>query len=400
MDAAIDERLTPCMELIQTEDKNKNFRIGIPSGIDEEDARIALTPQAVEALTAQGHKIVYEKGSGKNARFADDQYAKAGAQMVETHKEAFMCDIIVRLTLPTLEEIQHMPNGSTIICCLKNIRRSSEAYSLLIKKRINIIGIDYLKQAADDEALLGSCLGEVKGQLALTTAAHLLESDGEESKGVIIGGATGVPPTEIIILGSDTTAFSVARVALAFGSVVKIFDSSHVRLMKLQDRLGSNNHVFTSIFHPQAFNKSLHSADVLIASESANGTVDYHISKESLAHMKKNAVIIDLTTKDKLAVETQENKSTIKQPAYNEDGHIYVKLPDISMLAAHTSSIIISDIVTSSINSLSKSGHLSEATIMDDYICQGTTMLAGVTTNKEVAEWYGTEYCDIRLLRF
>ena len=81
MDAAIDERLTPCLELIQTEAKNKKFRIGIPSGVGEEDARIALTPQAVEALTVQGHKIVYEKSAGKNARFADEQYAKSGAQM-------------------------------------------------------------------------------------------------------------------------------------------------------------------------------------------------------------------------------------------------------------------------------------------------------------------------------
>lgn len=400
MDAAIDERLTPCLELIQTEAKNKKFRIGIPSGIGEEDARIALTPQAVEALVVQGHTIVYEKSAGKNARFADEQYAKSGAQMVETHKEAFMCDIIVRLTLPTAEEIEFMPNGATMICCLKNIRRNAEAYSLLVKKRINIIGIDYLKQASDDETLLGSCLGEVKGQLAITTAAHLLESDGEESKGVIIGGATGVPPTEIIILGSDTTAFSVARVALAFGSVVKIFDSTHVRLKKLQDRLGCNNHVFTSIFHPQAFNKSLLSADVLIASESANGDIDYHVSKESLSHLKKNAVVIDLTPEYKSAIETNQNRSTIKQPAYNEDGHIYVKLPDISMLAAHTASIIISDIVAACINGLSKSGSISEATIVDDYICQGTAMLAGITTNKEVAEWYGVEYCDIRLLRF
>lgn len=399
MNTAIEEKLTPCLERIQETNKGRHFRIGIPAEADGNENRIGITPQAVEVLVSLGHEVVYEKGAGSKSKFKDENYAASGAKVTTSHEEALKCEIIVRLTLPTKEESEHISKGTTILSCLKHIRRSEEEYGLLAKKGCNIIAIDLMKKTSDDETLLGLCLGEVRGQMAMTTAAHLLQDNNGKGKGVIIGGVVGVPPTEIIILGADTTAFSIAKYALAFGCSVKVFDSSHVRLQKLQAKLGSFNYVFTSIYHPQALNKALHSADVLIACGSANGTIEYYVTKESLSLLKKGAVVLDITPATLSGIETS-HESTLEKPCYEEDGLLFQCLPDISMLAAHTSSIIISDIVVAVLKSIGNYGTMDLASIADDYVTQGTVMLNGITTNSEVAKWYNADYCDIRLLRF
>lgn len=399
MNTAFEEVLTPCLERIHETNKNRRFRIGLPAEPEKNENRIAITPQAVEVLVSMGHEVIFEKGAGEKAKFKNDDYSSAGAKITTTHKEAFECEIVVRLTLPTKEECEYLSKGATVICCLKHIRRSNDDYASIAQKGCNIIALDLMKKANDDETLLGLCLGDIRGQMAVTSAAHLLQNNDGIGKGVIIGGVVGIPQTEIIILGADTAAFSVAKYALAFGSSVKIFDSSHVRLQKLQDKLGCYNYTFTSIYHPQTLNKALRSADVLVACGAANGTIDYYVTKESLSLLKKGAVILDITPAPLSGIETS-HVSTLDNPHYEEDAHLFQCLPDISMLASHTSSIIISDIVVAVLKSISDNGSMDETTIVDDYIKQGTVMLNGTTTNAEVAKWYGTDYIDIRLLRF
>ncbi|MCQ2236922.1 MAG: hypothetical protein MJZ18_08005 [Bacteroidales bacterium] len=399
MDATIEEMLTPCLERIQETNTNKSFKIGLPAEYDTRENRIALTPQAVEVLVSMGHKVVYEQGAGKGARFRDEDYAAAGAKITVAHKEALECEVVVRLTLPVKEECEFIAKGAVLVSCLKHIQRSSEDYAALAQKGCFIIAVDILKKSNDDEALLDLCLSEVRGQMAMTTASHLLQTNNGEGKGIVVGGVVGVPPTEILILGADITAFRIAKYALAFGSSVKVFDSSHVRLQKLQEKLGCYNYVFTSIYRPQALDKALRSTDVLIACGASSGLVEYYVTKESLSMLKSGAVVLDITPATISGIETSR-VSTLEKPSYEEDGHVFQCLPDISMLAAHTSSIIISDIVSSVLNSIGANGSIEETTAVDDYICQGTVMYRGVTTNAKIAEWYSAEYCDIRLLRY
>ncbi|MDO4461750.1 MAG: NAD-binding protein [Bacteroidia bacterium] len=399
MNTTIEEMLTPCLERVHEANKRSRFRIGLPSEPDNRENRIALTPQAVEVLVSWGHEVYYERGAGKSSRFRDEDYESAGAKVVVSHKESLECEVIVRLTLPTLEESEMISNGAIVISCLNHIKREAEAYGLLAKKGCYILAIDHLRRVGDSDALLDQCLSEVRGQMAMTTASHLLQTNNGEGKGIIVGGVVGVPPTEIVILGADATAFRIAKYALAFGSSVKVFDSSHVRLQRLQDKLGSYNYVFTSIYRPQALDKALKSADILIACGSSSGEVEYYVTKETLKKLKRGAVVLDITPAALSGIETTR-ESTLDAPSYHEDGHVFQCLPDISMLAAHTSSIIVSDIVASVLNRLGASGTMEEATAVDDYINQGTIMYNGVTTNAKIAEWYGVEYCDIRLLKY
>lgn len=386
--------LKPCEERLQMVTKRRSLRITIPRENSDEETRMPLTPQAVEVLVAQGHTVVIETLSGSEARFSDQQYSDAGAQIVGSHAQAFDGDIILKLSLPAEDELQYIKDKQTIIAFATRHGRPAEVYKALAKKECNIIALDFLSDSDEEEPVVTRCLGELEGMLAITTAACLLERT-NGGKGIIIGGVTGVPPTEIIILGAGRSALCAARTALALGALVRVFDNHHSNLQKMAQQLP--HHVFTSILHPQALSKAMVSADVIIGMHAIPGEYQYCVEEDVIRLMKRGAIAIDLNTTSGVRFETS-TPTTLQSPTYVRDNVIHHCLPDISMLAPHTATIVISDIITPIIGELAEFGNLTETIKNYGGVARGTVMFRGLTTNQCIAERFGTEFYNIALL--
>lgn len=390
----MDSILLPCEERLQTANKKKNIRFSIPKENSNEDTRIAITPQGVEVLAAQGHEIVIERQAGKEAQFSDTQYSEAGAKLVN-HAEAFDSDLIIKMSLPTEDDLQYIKEGQSIACFVTQHKRDKKIFQALAKKRCNIIALDFICND-NDEPILNHSLGEIEGMLAVTTAARLLEHTCG-GKGVIIGGISGVPPTEILIIGTDMAALRATQTAIALGASVKIFGNQHSDIQQISHLLPS--YVFTSVLHPQALIKAMASADVVIGTRTTPGKFPYIVNEETIKLMKPGAIIIDLNTNLGGRFETSK-PTTIKSPTYTTHSIIHHCLNNISILAPHTTAIVLSDILTPIITNICNIGGLANAIRDDRYFANGIVMLNGTTTNEYIANTFGTDFCDINLLRF
>lgn len=390
----MDFQLTPCEEKLVVEQAKRSFTIALPAEDDAEETRVPLTPQGVEVLVAQGHKVLIQRGLGLAARFSDESYAAVGAEIVDNEERLFAADLIIKVSPPTVEQTDMMGKGQTLVCLIgRNVRRR-EAFAPLAVKKVNIVAVDAMLDDDSPEPVLKRSLGEMEGMMAVTTAAHLLEqADG--GKGVIIGGITGVPPTEVVIIGADTAALSAARTALALGSNVKIFDTSLARLQKIVLRMQTK--VFASVLHPQALTKALRSADVLICARRREPDSAFCVPDEYLSLIKHDAVVVDLDVAS--GGRTDGSRvATLARPVYRHKELFFHCVPDITALAPHTASIILSDIVSPLVTSLASAGGVEQAARADKPLASAVAMYRGTVTNKVLARRSGLEYFDLRLL--
>lgn len=390
----MDSQLTPCEERVVPTESRRRLTIGIPAEDPAVETRSPLTPQGVEILTSAGHKVVVERRRQATSRFTDEQYARAGAQISDSRRATLDADLVLKVAPPEVADVAQMRQSPTIACFAGRHKTPPEVFRQLADRRATLIATDSMTDTPGSWPVIDRALGEMEGQMAITTAAHLLE-EGCGGKGIIVGGVTGVPPTEVVIVGADTAAFFAARAGLALGCSVKIFDTSHSALQSVAMRLP--HHVFTSILHPQAMTKALGSADVIIGTRHAGSTPGYAIPAEHLALVKRGAVVVDLDASNGGRTE-HSAPTSIAAPTYKMEGLTFHCLPDITTLAPHTATIVISDTLTPLIARLAEAGGTARAALHHADVQSAIAMFHGCFTNQRLARAAGAEYFDIKLL--
>ncbi len=391
----MDFQLTPCEEKLVVPHSRRSVSFGILAEDGVAETRVPLTPQGVEIFVAQGHRVVVQRGLGLAARFSDESYASAGAEVVGSVGEVLESDVIVKVSPPSGEQAGLMRKGQTLVCLIGRNEWDSAPFAVLSAKKVSVIAADAMVDAGSAEPALSRSLGQMEGVMAITTAAHLLEQT-NGGKGVMIGGVTGVPPTEIVIIGADAAALCATRAASALGAYVKVFDTSLAKLHAMDGRLPDR--VFTSVLHPQALTKALRSADILICTRRPDaGGQCFCVPADYLALIKHDAVVIDL---DVVAGgRTELSRPTDSSaPTFRASGLFFHCLPDITVLAPHTASIIISDVVSPVLSLLAAEGGVDGAARVSPSMATAVAMYRGTVTNKALAARSGLEYYDLRLL--
>ncbi|MDR2282814.1 MAG: alanine dehydrogenase, partial [Sphingobacterium sp.] len=234
--------------------------IGIPKEIVFQENRIALTPLSVALLVEHGHEVLIESGAGKASNFLDHHYSEQGAQIVYEKERVFKADIIIKIASPTLDEIALMKNKQILFSSQQPSLMDLQVLKAMMKKQITALSYEYLQDEGGHLTVVRA-MSEIVGATSILIAAEYL-SNVFEGKGLMLGGVTGVPPTEIVIIGAGTVGEFAARTAIALGAQVKVFDSSVFRLRRLQNNVGAR--VFTSVIQPIILNKAILSCDVVI----------------------------------------------------------------------------------------------------------------------------------------
>jgi alanine dehydrogenase len=211
----------------------------------------------------------------------------------------------------------------------------------------------------------------------------------------MLGGITGITPTEVVILGAGTAAEYAVRAAMGLGAFVKVFDQSVHRLRRLQNNIGYRLH--TSVFHPRVIKKVLKSADVLIgAIHLADKGPRYYITDDMVKGMKKGSVIVDLSIDQGGCVETSECRSQL-DPVFTKHGVIHYCVPNIPSRVARTASIAISNVFLPLLLEMGESGGISAKLKEDAGLRHGVYIYNGILTNEYIGSLFNMPSKDIDL---
>lgn len=386
--------LQPKETLAETGKKSNSLYIGLPKEISFQENRIALTPLSVALLVNNGHKVVLESGAGTGANFSDRDYSEQGAIIAYNKKEVFDADIIVKIAPPTPEEIAIMHKGQTLISALQ-MGNLDEAYlKALLAKKINALCFEHLRDEGNVLSVVRA-MSEIVGATTVFIAAEYLSSV-TGGKGLMLGGFTGVPPTEVVILGAGTVGEYAARTALSLGAEVKVFDSSIYRLRRLQNNLGSR--VFTSVMQPIVLGKAITTCDVVIgAIRAKHGRSPCIVMDETVSRMKPNSVVIDVSIDQGGCFETSK-VTNHKDPVFRKYDVIHYCVPNIASRVPRTASYALTNIFTPILVDIGDMGGLMNVVWSKAGIREALYTYQGHLTSKDLANMFNLPFKDIELL--
>ena len=382
--------------LQEMEQQPHRLSIGIPMENKDIETRLGLTPEGVAIVVEEGHSVYIQRDAGQTISYTDLQYSEAGAFLVDEAADVFNRDIVLKVSPPTLSELEMMNKGATIFSLLQLGNLSKECIRLMMEKKLTAVAYELIKDKQKAFPIVNS-LSEIEGISAIGVASELMTSQ-HGGKGLLLGGIAGIFPTEVLILGAGTTCIVAARIALAVGAEVKIFDYNINKLRQIKQQLGQ--HVFTSVIHPNALFKALASADAVIGNlRYINDFEQFMVSEDLVKTMKKGAVIIDLSIDQGGCFETSKLR-TIKNPIFEKHGVIHYCAPNISARVPRTASMALSNIIAPMLLEIGRSGSVKSEIAESSGFRNGVYVYEGIPVNRLIAEYYGIKSNDISLLLF
>ena len=386
--------LLPQEEMLEVGRRSSELQIGIPKETSFQEKRVSLVPAAVAVLVNNGHQITVETGAGTNANYQDKDYSDAGASIAYSSDQVYKSDIVLKVAPPTFDEIEMMNHKQKLISALQLTVQQKNYFNHLISKKITGLAFDYIKDQSGIYPVVRS-MSEIAGNTAILIAGEYLSTT-NNGIGMMFGGISGVPPTEVVIIGSGTVSEFAARAAIGLGAHVKVFDNSLYRLRRIQNDLGQR--LFTSIIEPRQLEKALQSADVVIgALRAKEGRTPIVVSDEMVSNMKFGSVIIDISIDQGGCFETSE-VTNHANPVFKKYGVTHYCVPNVASRVSQTASLALSNIFTPMLLEMGQKGGMDNLLRMNAGVRNGAYIYNGMVTHKYIGETYGLPYKDIDLL--
>jgi len=388
------EQLLPQEERLELNQIKKEFIIGVPKECDINEKRICLTPDSVSYLVLNDYKIFIESGAGIGSNFSDLDYSEAGAKIVKTKEEVYKCPVILKIAPLTDIEINLIEPNSVLISALELKKESFSYITNLINKKITSIAFEFIEE--DDGYLpVSDQLGAITGQAAVLISSELMSNININGKGLFLGNISGVPPTEIVIIGSDKTAQSAALTATKLGARVKVFSNSIYKINKIQKLIG--NPIYSSTIQKKQLSKALMRCDVAIGTIKSNTNSDAIISEDMIVNMKKGAIIIDVSIDTGGTFQTSK-LTNHDNPTFVKHDVIHYCVPNIPSRYSRTSSLCLSNIITPYLVKSVKFGSFENFIRNNNSFKKGVYLYNGLNTNKIINQILNIRYNDINTI--
>lgn len=389
------QQLLPQEEKLEVARHKSELFIGIPKETSYQERRICLTPDAVNSLTAHGHRVMIEAGAGMSSSYTDKEYSDAGAEITADTEKVFGCPVILKVEPPTLREIEMMNMQTLLISALQIKTQKKEFFEALAIKKITALAFEFIKDEDGSYPAVKS-LSEIAGTASVLIASELMINQ-KIGKGLLLGNITGVPPTEIVIIGAGTVAEFAARTALGLGANVKVFDNSINKLRRLQSNL--NHRIFTSTLQEKVLMKSLMRCDVAIGAMRGKNRTPIVVTETMVEHMKRGAVVIDVCIDTGGCFETSE-VTTHEKPTFVKNNVIHYCVPNIPSRYSKTASMSISNIISPVLLQMAEDGGIESSIRCNAGLKHGIYFYHGLLTNRSIADWFSIPYRDINLIVF
>ncbi len=374
--------------------KNQKLFIGVPKEISFQENRIPLTPESVQILTSNGHRVVVETKAGGGSHFTDRDYSEAGAEIAYDTKQVYEAEVIVKIAPPTDDEIEMMKMNQILISPIHLPTLKDEYIHKLMSKRVTALAVEYIKDDSGTYPFVRS-MSEIAGSSVMLLAAEYLSTT-RNGQGILVGGISGVPPANVVILGAGVVGEFVARAALGLGASVRVFDNNIYKLMRLQNNLGQR--IYTSSLYPEVLKRELAMADVAVgAIHSESGRTPIVVTEEMVSNMKSGSIIIDVSIDQGGCFETSEI-TTHQNPTFKKNGVIHYCVPNIASRVARTASYAMSNLLSPTLMRGGEIGGFEKLLHYDRSSRHGVYIYRGCLTNRHLGEKFNIKHTDIDLL--
>src|ERR1700742_635658 len=393
-DIAKQAMMQPQESMLEVKNKKNKLYIGIPKEVSFQENRIALTPLSVALLINNGHEVMLESNAGQAAKFSDKDYSEQGARIIYDTKAIYEANIIIKIAPPTLEEIAMMKPHQILISALQLSTLKADCLHALMHKKVTALCFEHLMDEGGSLSVVRA-MSEIVGATSILIAAEYL-SNIFDGKGLMLGGITGVPPTEIVILGAGTVGEYAARTAISLGAEVKVFDPSIYKLRRLQNNIGAR--VFTSVVQPIVLEKAITTCDVAIgAMRAEDGRSPCIVTESTVSRMKPNAVIIDVSIDQGGCFETSEITNHTN-PVFRKYDVIHYCVPTIASRVARTATYALTNIFAPILLEVGEQGGIKNMIWQKAGIRDAVYIYQGNVTNKHIADRFSLPYKDLDLL--
>ncbi len=381
-------------ETLDIKPKGEELFIGIPKENSFNENRIALTPEAVGVMVANGHRVVVETKAGDGSSYSDKDYSDAGAKIAHDKKEVFESDILVKSAPVSEADCELLKPNHYIISPIHLAVMKRETLQKMMDKKITALSFENLKDDTGHNPIVRS-MSEIAGSAVMLIAGQYL-SNANNGKGVLVGGISGIPPTKVIIIGAGIVGEYAARTALAMGASVKIFDNSIYRLKRLQNNIGGR--LWTSVIEPKILSKQLKTCDVAVgALSSAGGRTPIVVTEEMVSNMRPGTVIVDVSIDHGGCFETSDVTSHEK-PVFTKYDVIHYCVPNIPSGFARTASQAISNVLMPLLLETAEDGGIDNVVWYKINIRSGIYLFKGSLTNIYLSDRFDLKYTDLNLL--
>lgn len=386
--------LSPEEKTAMIDRKPGKLFIGMPAHDSLLEKRVPLTPGGVSVLVNNGHRVAIESGVGKGSRYTDNDFSEAGAEVMQSRKQVFEAQIILKIAPPTLEEAEMMHQNQVLLAPIQLATLEEASIHALVKRKVIALAFEYIKDDAGSFPLVRS-MSEIAGNTAILIASEYLSHD-HHGKGILLGGISGVPSARVVILGAGVVGEFACRTALGLGATVKVFDNNIYKLMRLQNNIGTR--VFTSILDPRVLAEEMLTADVAIgAIHSELGRSLMIVPEAVVSRMKPGSVIVDVSIDQGGCFETSE-VTTHDKPTYTKHEVIHYCVPNIPSRVSRTASQAISNIISPLLLQASALGGVESLLHQSHGARHGAYVYKGCLCNRHISEKFGLKYTDVNLL--
>ena len=363
--------------------------IGTPKEIKNHESRVGLNTASVGSLVDSGHKVYIEKNAGIKSGFSDDDYKKAGAEILSTAKEIYSkSEFIVKVKEPQKEEFSLIQNHQTLFTYF-HFSSSKSLTEAMMKSKATCIAYETV-ETSDKKLPLLTPMSEVAGRMAVQQGAKYLEKP-QLGKGKLIGGVPGVAPAKVIIIGAGIVGTEAAKMAAGLGAQVILFDINLERLRYLSEVLPKN--VIPLYSSREAIINHLSTCDVIIGSVLVPGAkAPKIITKNMLDKMESGTVLVDVAVDQGGCFETCR-ETTHQEPVYLIDGKVHYCVTNIPGAVPMTSTNALNNATLSYIQLIADLG-LEKACKNNQALNKGLNMHDGKIVYKAVADTFGYKYFE------
>ncbi len=361
--------------------------IGVPKEIKLQEHRIGLTPDSVKALTSKGHKLLVQTNGGFEAGFTDEDYEEAGAQIINSPEEIFKtAEIIVKVKEPQLSEIKMIREGQIIYTYL-HLAAAKELTQGLINSKSICIAYETITDDKGKLPLLAP-MSAVAGRMSIQAGAHSLEKN-QKGRGLLLGGAPGVQPANIVILGGGVVGENAAIIATGMRGKVYIVDKSKERLKELHQMFGDK--IIPTDSGKVDLKKLVSNCDLLIGGVLIPGAeAPKLVTREMIKSMKRGAVVVDVAIDQGGCVETSK-PTTHANPTYLVDDVVHYCVANMPGGVPRTSTMALNRATLPLLEKLADKGYKKILSENKNYL-SGLNIHKGKITFKGVADAFNLKY--------
>lgn len=359
--------------------------VGVPTEIKDSERRVAVTPDGVRELALAGHRVLVERGAGEGSSLPNEQFVAAGAEVVDA-AAAWSADLVVKVKEPQPEEFQYLRDDAVLLTFL-HLAAEPDVADALVAAGTTAIGYETV-QLADGSLPLLAPMSEVAGRLATQVGAHWLEAE-NGGRGVLLGGAPGVRPGRVVVIGAGNVGWNSAWIAAGMEAEVLLLDRDLDRL-RWVDQI-HRGRIMTLASNRGAIERAVAEADVVVGAVLvAGGRAPTVVTEDMVRGMRPGSVIVDVAVDQGGCVETT-HETTHSDPVYERHGVLHYAVGNIPGAVPHTSTFALTNATLRYVGALASLG-VRDAITADPALARGVNTVAGEITNPAVAAALGRPF--------